>query len=198
MIGQFFDPEAHQHTLPDWLLIIDLNQRSLVARDPETQAASIFERQLVALLKPEFWAPCQRCALNARCFIAFNAATLADPISGPPVRERLRTLFEIVHLRRQLHITMRDMRSALSWLIFRDHTCKDVAAALTASDRGKRDAASLLDLLYHNAYAADGAPPPSAVMIAWSRCCARLTRQPLPTRRLTACSISRAWQDSPC
>jgi hypothetical protein len=159
-IGQFFDPEVRENVLPEWMLIIDLNQRSVVAPDADTQTESIFERQLVALLKPEFWAPCESCALKQRCFIKYNADTLADSISGPPVRERLRTLFEIIHLRRQLHITMRDMRSALSWLIFRDHTCNDVAAALDTHDRGRHDPASLLELLYHNAYAIDGKPPP--------------------------------------
>jgi hypothetical protein len=159
VIAQFFDPEVRQDVLPDWMRIIDLNQRSVVAPDPDGQVASIFERQLTALLKPEFWAPCDACALKPRCFIFYNAGTLGDNVSGPPVRERLRTLFEIIHLRRQLHITMRDMRSALSWLIFRDHTCDDVAALLDAHDHGRVDTAALLERLYANAYAADGTPP---------------------------------------
>jgi hypothetical protein len=159
VISQFFDPEIRENVLPEWMLIIDLNQRSIVAQDPDTKTDSIFERQLVALLKPEFWAPCEHCSLKQRCFIKYNADTLSNSISGPPVRERLRTLFEIIHLRRQLHITMRDMRSSLSWLIFRDHSCEDVATVLDMYDQGKRDAASLLTLLYHNAYAANGEPP---------------------------------------
>lgn len=152
-ILRFFEPDGAE--LPPWLLIVDLNQRSVVADDPNGPGGSILERQLQALLRPEFWAPCTTCQWQSRCFIKFNADTLADPVSGTGVRERLRTLFEIVHLRRRLHITMRDLRSALSWLIFRDHTCDDVAAHLAAHPPPDE----LLPLFYYNAYASDGRPP---------------------------------------
>lgn len=160
----YFEPEQSR-ALPPWLLVIDLNQRSVVAADPDQRSvvaadpdaqdsASIFERQLQALLKPELWAACDGCALRERCFIRNNAATLSDPASGPAVRERLRVLFEIVHLRRLMHITMRDLRSALSWLIARDHTCDDVAALLDQAP----PPSTLLQLLYVNAFATDQAP----------------------------------------
>ena len=155
IIDRFFDPDAERKEVPDWVQIVDLNQRSIVARDPDMGDTSIFERQLEAFLNPEFWVVCQTCALRDRCFIKFNVDTLSDPASGLPVRERLRTLFEVVHLRRRLHITMRDMRSALSWLLFRDHTCDDVARMLDTQP----SPAERLALLYHNAYAADGHPP---------------------------------------
>ena len=155
-VTRFFDTEVTEKELPDWLLVVDLNQRSVVARDPDAKDTSIFERQLEKLLESEFWQPCQACALRDECLIRFNVTTLADPASGPAVRERLRTLFEIVHLRRQLHITMRDMRSALSWLLFRDHSCEDVARLL----EDKPSPQARLSLLYHNAYAADGGPLP--------------------------------------
>ena len=141
--------------LAPWLLIVDLNRRSVVA-EPFSQAGnSIFERQLQAYLRPEFWAPCTICRWRERCPTKFNADSLSDPVSGRAVRERLRRLFEVVHLRRQLHITMRDLRSALSWLIFRDHSCEDVAALLS----GNPQPAQILSLLYTNAYASDGVPP---------------------------------------
>ncbi|MDM8520299.1 protein kinase [Anaerolineales bacterium HSG6] len=155
IIINFFDEGVE---LPPWLVIIDLNKRSVVAQPKAAVAqlegeplASIFERQLQALLKPEFWTPCQSCALKNHCFIKFNVDSLGDPLSGPAVQERLRTLFEIVHLRRQLHITMRDMRSALSWLIFRDHSCDDIDQRL--ADRPKPD--EWLTMLYYNAYGAN-------------------------------------------
>ena len=160
IVNSFFDPTNHaesdpaESAMPNWLTIIDLNYRSVVAIDPERDGHSIFDRQLDALLQPVLWAPCGNCALRARCFIKHNADTLADPVSGPTVRTRLGALFEIVHLRRKLHITMRDMRSALSWLLARDHDCADVAALLaqepTADDHAR--------LLYYNAFADDDAP----------------------------------------
>lgn len=141
--------------LPPWLLIVDLNRRSVVAEDPDVPGGSILERQLQALLRPEFWAPCAACQWQSRCPIKFNVDTLADPFSGPAVRERLRILFEVVHLRRQLHITMRDLRSALSWLLFRDQACEDVARRLSASPLPN----DWISTFYYNGYAADGKPP---------------------------------------
>lgn len=146
-----FDPDEEHQDLPDWLTVIDLNYRSVVARDPEFENLSIFERQLTEFLKPEFWTLCHQCALQQQCFIKHNVDTLADPVSGPAVRERLRTLFEIVHLRRKLHITMRDMRSALSWLLLRDQSCDDVAALLDSNPSPDE----YLAHLYVNAFAAD-------------------------------------------
>lgn len=148
----FFDEDGID--LPPWLLIVDLNQRSVVADDPDGPGGSILERQLQALLRAEFWAPCDACQWRSRCFIKFNADTLADAVSGPAVRERLRTLFEIVHLRRRLHVTMRDLRSALSWLISRDHRCEDVAELLA----GSPSVGELVPLFYYNAYSSDGQP----------------------------------------
>lgn len=154
MINSFFDPETIVEPLPDWISIIDLNYRSVIANDPETQDQSIFDRQLETLLKPEFWAPCNSCSIRDQCFIKYNVDTFSDPNSGLAVRERLKTLFEVVHLRRKLHITMRDMRSALSWMFFRDQTCDDVANIVS----NQTDPKTLLSLLYHNAFAADGKP----------------------------------------
>lgn len=156
VVNRFFDTarEGAADTLPNWLCIIDLNYRSIVAADPEQDGRAIFDRQLDALVQPALWASCASCALRDRCFIRFNRDTLADPVSGPAVRKRLRTLFEVVHLRRKLHITMRDMRSALSWLLARDHSCADVAELL-ANDP---DPECYARLLFHNAFADDSGP----------------------------------------
>ena len=154
-IRAYFDPDQSSSP-PDWLLIVDLNQRSVVAPDSDAPArASIFERQLQVFLKPELWQACGGCAFYDGCPIRHNAATLADPAAGPAVRERLRTLFEIVHLRRQMHITMRDLRSALAWLIAHDHSCADIAR-LHEQHTPPR---AWLELLYINAFAANGHPP---------------------------------------
>ncbi len=155
LLARFFESDHDASVLPEWLLVVDLNRRSLVARDPEADDLSIFERQLTALLKPAFWEACRRCELRERCPINYNVATLADPASGAEVRERLRTLFEIVHLRRHLHITMRDLRSALSWLLFRDMDCDDVARMLTSHVPPD----VTISHLYHQAFAADGLLP---------------------------------------
>lgn len=155
LLARFFERDHDRDVLPDWLLVVDLNRRSIVARDPDAGGLSILERQLTTLLKPEFWEACQRCDLRERCPIYYNARTLADAASGAEVRERLRTLLEIVHLRRQLHITMRDLRSALAWVLFHDLDCDDAARLL----EGYPPAKDMLALLYHQALAGDGQAP---------------------------------------
>ena len=147
-IQRYFEGGGQEAGLPEWMLVVDLNQRSVVAPDPDQEGASIFDRQLQALLKPEFWQSCQECAFQAQCFIKYNVDTFADPVSGPAVRGRVRTLFEIIHLRRQLHITMRDLRSALSWMLLRDQGCQEIEtqAAAHISPVGR------LDWFYYNAF----------------------------------------------
>lgn len=147
-IQRYFERNEKEAKLPSWMLVVDLNQRSVVAPDDDQDKASIFDRQLQALLKPEFWQPCQACALQERCFIKYNVDSFADPISGPTIRNRVKALFEIVHLRRQLHITMRDLRSALSWMLLRDKSCEDVAEMLAADLVPSKE----LDWYYYNAF----------------------------------------------
>lgn len=123
--------------LPPGMVLLNLNWRSIVA---ETQdQPSILEKQLKALLKDELWRPCETCDYAPQCFIYYNARSLGDPAAGPEIRNRLSHLFETVHLRRQLHITMRDLRSALSFLICRDRACLNVPDMIQqADDDGKR------------------------------------------------------------
>lgn len=134
---------------PPRLLLLNLNHRSVVAGG----AASLMERQLLGLLRPEIWAACDGCGHKDRCPLLANARTLADPSSGMAVRERIRRLFEVVHLRRHQHVTMRDLRSALSWLLLQDHGCEDVAAILSQPDA----TIDLVRLSYTQAFARDGA-----------------------------------------
>jgi len=129
-------------------LLVNLNLRAVTAGGVE----SLVERQLVAMLKPDMWAPCDGCAWKAKCPIKFNVDTLSDRSSGGAVRERVRRLYELVHLRRRAHVTMRDLRSSLSFLLLRDRGCDDVARLLQRTDGDvTRDLATLY---YPNAFAA--------------------------------------------
>lgn len=129
------------------LLLVNLNLRAVTAGARE----SIVERQLSAMIRPEFWAPCAECSLRDRCPLKHNADTLGDSVSGPSTRDRVRRLFEVVHLRRRMHMTIRDVRSALSWLILRDHSCLDIAQLLGRTDAKAPDA--LARLYYPDAFA---------------------------------------------
>lgn len=132
---------------PDDALLVNLNLRAVTAGGP----GSLVERQLLQLLQPALWAPCTQCSLRESCPLLHNAETLRDANSGPAVRERVRRLFEVVHLRRRAHVTMRDLRSALSWLLLRDHGCEDVKALLAAASEAGPP--QLLALNYSEAFA---------------------------------------------
>jgi serine/threonine protein kinase len=132
---------------PDGALLVNLNLRAVTAGGP----GSLVERQLLQLLQPALWAPCTQCSVRESCPLLHNAETLRDLNSGPAVRERVRRLFEVVHLRRRAHVTMRDLRSALSWLLLRDHGCEDVKALLAAANQA--GPARLVALNYSEAFA---------------------------------------------
>ncbi|WP_437316318.1 methylation-associated defense system protein kinase MAD6 [Sorangium sp. So ce385] len=136
--GQAVDPRA---------LLVNLNLRAVTAGG----AASLVERQLVAMLAPVLWAPCETCAHRARCPTKHNVDTLRDEASGPATRERVRRLFEVVHLRRRAHVTMRDLRSALSYMLLRDQSCADVATLLARTDGSLTE--DLSRLYYPDAFA---------------------------------------------
>ncbi|WP_309574031.1 methylation-associated defense system protein kinase MAD6 [Desulfoferrobacter suflitae] len=127
VIDQYFN-ERGDVQLPAGMILVNLNWRSVVAGDSETP--SILEKQLRAFLKEEFWASCKSCDHASECFVHYNSMSFGDPAAGSEIRARLGKIFEAVHLRRQLHITMRDLRSALSFLICRDCGCEDIPKLL--------------------------------------------------------------------
>jgi serine/threonine protein kinase len=132
----------------DGMLIVNLNVRAVAAGDKE----SLVERQLAAMLKSEIWTPCEQCSVKTRCPLKHNSDTFRDAVSGPAVRARVRRLFEVIHLRRRTHMTIRDMRSALSWLLLRDRSCQDIKSLLASQNHS--DAAELTSLYYTEAFAA--------------------------------------------
>jgi serine/threonine protein kinase len=134
----------------DGMLLVNLNFRAVAAGNEE----SLVERQLKKMLRPEVWAPCEDCSHKLRCPLKHNADTLRDSTSGPAVRARIVRLFEVVHLRRRAHVTIRDMRSALSWLLLRDQGCSEVASLLSSQDPSASQ--KVADLYYPGAFAAGG------------------------------------------
>ncbi len=132
---------------PARALLVNLNLRAITAGDTD----SLVERQLVAMLQEPLWAPCSACAHAEMCPIKFNVDSLRDRSSGSAVRERVRRLFELLHLRRQAHVTMRDLRSALSFMLLRDHSCEDVGRLVSREDGQVTE--DLANLYYPNAFA---------------------------------------------
>jgi serine/threonine protein kinase len=151
---------AHLHDrapLPKGMLLVNLNLRAVAVRAQRMEGAdegrSLVDAQLDTMLDGALWEPCEGCAHKLQCPIKHNVETLRDPASGKAVRERVRRLYEVVHLRRRQHVTMRDLRSSLSWLLLRDHGCDDVARLL--GDESPYAAEQLVSLYYPDAFASD-------------------------------------------
>ena len=119
---------------------ISLNQRSLVGGITPDQSrieTSFLERLLDQLYGDEnastIWAPCQTCSAQDRCEV-FRATRIFGPDGLPGrapekirarARERLFGALQAVHLRGETHITVRELRAALVYLLFGIHFCQE-------------------------------------------------------------------------
>lgn len=121
------------------MVVVNLNARSVTVGGD----ASIFSRQLQAIVGGPFWGPCEKCDYRTRCPLKHNVDTFRDSTSGAAVTERLRVLVDLVRLRRRRHLTMRDVRSLISHVLFRDRTCEEIAEVLRQDDPF-----NVLDLAY--------------------------------------------------
>lgn len=116
--------------------VVNLNLRSVVAQG-ESAEDSILERQTRLLTDLKFWGACQSCDLKDRCYALHNAQTFQDRTAGPQVLERLKTLYTLTHLRGRLHITLRDLRSALAFMLTSARDCGEIHALYAEGRRGE-------------------------------------------------------------
>ncbi|WP_026750676.1 serine/threonine protein kinase [Sediminibacterium sp. C3] len=130
-IEEYFYQEGHS-LLPEGLLIINLNLRSVVAGEADNP--SLFRKQVKALTEKSLWQKCQQCPIKSQCFIRYNVESLNDSASGDEVTARMEWLLRAVSLKRELHITMRDLRSFIAFMLTRDYSCKDVDALMQNGD----------------------------------------------------------------
>ena len=133
--GSNFPPASH-------IRFVNLNQRSLVGgvtKDGKSIETSFLERLMDSLYGGEqagkIWEPCQSCSAQESCEV-FRATRIFGPaaVSGetPILRDRARQrLFEAlqaVHLRGETHITVRELRAALAYILFGIHYCDEYHA----------------------------------------------------------------------
>ena len=133
----------------DGIAVINLNLRSVVA-DPGDGQACILERLIKRMTQREYWDACEKCDLKAKCYAYHNAQTLQDSTAGPKVIERLRMLYTITHLRGRLHITMRDLRSALAFMLAGTSDCDGIHALY--QNGGEKNVNRILDGFYFNSW----------------------------------------------
>src|SRR6266436_6202525 len=81
---------------------------------------------------PHLWSPCLKCEAWDRCTAGPNAhRLLAAPETdegrlGQRLRLRLREALQAVHQRGQIHITTRELRGVLSYVLFGVSMCQDL------------------------------------------------------------------------
>ncbi len=119
--------------------VVDLKKRAFVNL-PDAEDASVFRRVLQSLVTENQWQICESCVAQAICPLRNNALALRKS----RVIQRLEYLFLLSHLRRQRHTTMRDLRSALAYLITGNKSCEQIHAARHEADAG----ASLVNISY--------------------------------------------------
>lgn len=122
-IEDFFYNEGHTELLPG-LMVINLNLRSVTAGD--RQNPSLLSQQMKKLTNKELWTKCQGCPIADKCFIKYNVDTFQDSSAGDEVIERLEWLMRAIVYKRELHITMRDLRSFIAFMLTRDFSCDQV------------------------------------------------------------------------
>jgi hypothetical protein len=139
--------ENEDYKLHESLIFVNLNLRSVVGFD---RNSSIFDDLLDKILDIDgaygFWEPCkpENCSYADKCYIKYNVDNLRDPIKGPKIRDRLRLLLLVLHFRKIRHITMRDLRSALSFILFNKYTCEQLQKDID-------EKCSTVDRFYYNA-----------------------------------------------
>ncbi len=91
-----------------------------------------------------------------------------------------------MHLRRRAHVTIRDLRSAISWLLFRDQDCTDVATLLKSQEVTSPQ--RIADMYYPEAFAANANSDKDRVenrLVGLLRQCdVGLVNEPILDRRL--------------
>ncbi len=98
-----------------------------------------------------FWEACASCDLVNSCYVPHNVRTLAHPSAGPKIVKRLRELYRLAHLRGRMHITVRDLRSALAFTLTSGRDCAQIHELYRGDDIQK-----ILSGFYFNSWV--GAP----------------------------------------
>lgn len=144
----------------DSVLVVDLKRRSLVGDD-------INERSLASGILNEFvsrarWEACETCLARLECPIRLNALSFSDTTVGPRVWKQLHRLLLAVHLRRERRPTLRDLRSALAFLVTHDLGCEDVHAEREGGLAPLREPTR-----FYFAAAFDGSGSPDLLLDEW-------------------------------
>jgi eukaryotic-like serine/threonine-protein kinase len=138
--------EIDNYKLPASLSFINLNNRAIIEMENPN---SIFDELLNIIIdasgKDQSWEACKKenCAYSDKCYIKYNIDTFQDDTKGPVVKQRLKEIILSVYLKKEKHITMRDIRSLISFILFNKYTCNQIQASIENNE-------NLLDRFYYN------------------------------------------------
>ena len=136
LTGEEPAPESH-------IRFISLNQRSLVGHvvSSESRIDTRFLEDLLDSLygrkeAPQIWEPCETCSAQDRCevrramrrFGPKGLPGMAPDEERTRARQRLFEMLQAVHLRGETHITVRELRAVLVYILFGVHFCSDYHA----------------------------------------------------------------------
>lgn len=147
--------------LPDDITIVNLNLRSVVdasSRDTRCLLDQILDRYV----SEEFWSGCQTCSCRHRCPVKFNVDTFKvvdeNGLGGKDLEEvktrnqstnkaraRLKAILQVLHFRKRIHMTVRDLRSVLAFTLFGKSTCSEIEREVQSGD------VDFTDRYYYNA-----------------------------------------------
>ena len=105
-------------------VLVDLKRRALALPQGAAGPTALGESILASLTAADRWSSCGSCIARTVCPIRRNAELLR----GADARAALSELLLVSHLRRRRRATVRDLRSALAWLITGDLDCTTVHA----------------------------------------------------------------------
>lgn len=120
--------------------LVELNLRSLVGGFTVTEGfstrflESLFARVVGGGDAQELWGPCLTCSAQSRCAAWRSAGLLgasevdSERRQGALLRERLSDVFQVVHQRNEIHITTRELKAAVSYILFGTRYCTDIHA----------------------------------------------------------------------
>lgn len=118
-------------------ILVDLNERSLLSPAPMRQDGDDFFTRLMSVLidgqgegTEDPWEICKTCRAQERCHVFYNVSAFRDEDCGHEVRNRIRTLLQLVHSRGSLHLTIRELRSSLAYLLVGTMQCEDIHTKL--------------------------------------------------------------------
>ena len=158
--GRSPEDDDHESAAAAHIRFISLNHRSLVGgvtADGTGIDTGFLERLLDGLYGGEeasdVWAPCATCSAQDRCDV-FHANQRFGP-DGPPgrmsaeartrARARLFEALQAVHLRGDTHVTVRELRATLVYILFGMHFCEDYHRGDNAAQDGGLPVSSYWD-----------------------------------------------------